>query len=44
MCVRDRSVSHAATLFMSDVCFSVRPDSDSNDLTAERLAVCFFFL
>lgn len=35
-------VSHAATVIsMSAVCLSVRPDSDSDDLTTEWLVVCF---
>lgn len=35
-------VSHVATvIFLSDVCFSVRPDSDRDDLTTKRAACVF---
>lgn len=42
VCVCVWLVSHAATVIhMSAVCLSARPDSDSDDLTAEWLVVCF---
>lgn len=41
-CVCVLLVSHAATVIsLSAACFSVRPDSDRDDLTTEWQVVCF---